>query len=964
MDAPEKLAVFCQNGAECSYDLSSLIPDDSDQRASKAMATNIPLTDFDLWPDSETTLLDDFQTDAVKSALTQEVTAITGAPGTGKTHVGLKIVEVLMRNRRKWGVNLADENNQRVDSGPVLLVSPDDDSLDNFLEGILTFQDKGVVRFGKPSKNPTMKQLDADVVKGAKRKGNTSKTTGTLEEQDQLRDRLRKIQSNVGNSRQTIISATSLKPVMSSSHFERISQAGGMAKWIVPNEAPKTKVTDTPEEFQEGDAWVECSLKIEYDPDKKYTSGDGSGESKAKKQKLMARLRHTDIMKKQEVEDKTDVLSLTADERWRMYRYWLHEFKVTAAKRIQDVCREVENSTQEWRKSEKTEYDIQEDTFVGMTSAAAVKHHRLLRYLQPKIIVVDQASDIMEGVLLATVTQNCRQLIMIGDSKPCLRQNPAILNLAERSKVSLALFQRFLERQYAVKPLKMEHRMRPDISKFIKLESYPDLKDHTSVTRMEDIRGIIQNVYFVSHNCSPDVASTHEVKFVTALCQYLIGQGERGDRITVLTNTQVQLKRFRQEMGDALFQGVTCYLLEDFCGENEVILLATFQMNKGSGHKLKTEEFLVKALSRAKRGFYAIGNFHLLATQNDKWQVLLEEAKRVNRMGRELLLTCSNHPDQDTIVSSAEDIMKRVTDEGCGRTCNARLRCGHSCKLPCHKHDNKQMGAYQCEQRCQKPIPGCPAGHKCTKLCYAKCDKKCDKESERQLPCGHTQQVPCSLPDKDVTCKALCGKSLECGHPCRNACGEPCSAECQEEVTKEDWPCQHHVKVYCSATPDMCPYPCKEMLKCQHPCQGSCGSCMRGRVHVSCKKKCNRILVCGHQCKSKCSTTCPPCTEDCQNKCKHSRCTEPCGEKCIPCQEHCEWQCPHQSCRQVCSQPCDREPCKQPCRKRLRCTHECIGLCGEPCPKKCRVCNADEVKETFFGEEDEPDARQVKLSNC
>jgi len=39
-------------------------------------------------------------------------------------------------------------------------------------------------------------------------------------------------------------------------------------------------------------------------------------------------------------------------------------------------------------------------------------------------------------------------------------------------------------------------------------------------------------------------------------------------------------------------------------------------------------------------------------------------------------------------------------------------------------------------------------------------------------------------------------------------------------------------------------------------------------------------------------------------------------------------------------------------------------LCGEPCPDQCREYNHDEVTEVFFGDEDEPNARFVRLDDC
>lgn len=109
---------------------------------------------------------------------------------------------------------------------------------------------------------------------------------------------------------------------------------------------------------------------------------------------------------------------------------------------------------------------------------------------------------------------------------------------------------------------------------------------------------------------------------------------------------------------------------------------------------------------------------------------------------------------------------------------------------------------------------------------------------------------------------------------------------------------------------------------------------------------------------------CPPCSFDCENRCVHSVCKKTCGQPCAPCNEPCAWQCPHQRCTKLCHEPCDRPPCSIPCSKTLPCGHPCIGLCGDPCPEKCRVCHADEVTEIFFGTEEEQDAHFVQLEDC
>ena len=149
-----------------------------------------------------------------------------------------------------------------------------------------------------------------------------------------------------------------------------------------------------------------------------------------------------------------------------------------------------------------------------------------------------------------------------------------------------------------------------------------------------------------------------------------------------------------------------------------------------------------------------------------------------------------------------------------------------------------------------------------------------------------------------------------------------------------------------------------------HCLLGNCSDCIGGRVHVSCKNNCDRTLFCGHNCSEQCAKTCPPCKEKCGNYCKHSKCTKRCYDPCDSCSKRCVWQCQHHRCTKSCGELCDRPRCNVPCTKLLLCQHPCIGLCGEPCPKKCRECHKDEVTEIFFGTEDQPDARFVELADC
>ena len=77
------------------------------------------------------------------------------------------------------------------------------------------------------------------------------------------------------------------------------------------------------------------------------------------------------------------------------------------------------------------------------------------------------------------------------------------------------------------------------------------------------------------------------------------------------------------------------------------------------------------------------------------------------------------------------------------------------------------------------------------------------------------------------------------------------------------------------------------------------------------------------------------------------------------------WKCKHKKCTKLCWEICNRDRCNEPCtRKICQFGHRCIGLCGEPCPKLCRICDKNKVTELFFGTEDEEGALFIELQDC
>ncbi|XP_076086293.1 uncharacterized protein LOC143056965 [Mytilus galloprovincialis] len=77
------------------------------------------------WPDADNLCMDNSQHRAFTTSIKSKLALIQGPPGTGKTVVGLKLAELLLRNKHIW--------RQHDNQGPMLLLSYTNHALDQFL---------------------------------------------------------------------------------------------------------------------------------------------------------------------------------------------------------------------------------------------------------------------------------------------------------------------------------------------------------------------------------------------------------------------------------------------------------------------------------------------------------------------------------------------------------------------------------------------------------------------------------------------------------------------------------------------------------------------------------------------------------------------------------------------------------------------------------------------------------------
>ncbi|KAM4026831.1 NFX1-type zinc finger-containing protein 1-like [Anomaloglossus baeobatrachus] len=694
------------------------------------------------------------------------------------------------------------------------------------------------------------------------------------------------------------------------------------------------------------------------------------------KKKLKKRIKHelqkTSHMEESECELIADLWQLPLEKRWEVYRCWRSKYLCDIRKEIftlENRYQIVVNRMAEL-KNEEDLLILQEADIIGMTTTGAAKFRKLVQNVQPKIVIVEEAAEVLEAHIITTLNSSCQHLILIGDHQQ-LRPSATVYELAKNFNLEVSMFERLIRMKIPYVCLDCQHRMRPEIAQLLTPHIYDKLENHGSVLSYRNIKGVCHNLFFVDHNHLEEHIKEgkshqnfHEAAFAKSLCLYFMQQGYSPSQITILTTYSGQLHCLQKMMPKAQFQGVRVCVVDKYQGEeNEIIILSLVRSNLvGNVGFLKIPNRVCVALSRAKKGLFCIGNMELLS-KVPLWSAINDVLHENGHIGKELKLQCVNHRDTTTYVSASSDFAD-VPEGGCKIPCQFRLNCGHVCPLLCHPYDQQHQNVV-CRKPCIKSV--CEKGHKCRKLCSDPC--KCEEVVSKKIPlCGHMQDVPCSMHPEEFCCKEPCIKVLQCGHKCVRLCGQVC--KCHEKVTVT-LKCGHTVETLCymkteaelDGTILKCHENCSEKLDCGHNCPGSCNSCDTRGFHLTCGNACGIPLYCSHKCEEKCNTNCF-CNRSCENSCFHEKCLQKCSEPCTPCTKPCGWRCKHKRCTKLCWEPCDREACDEPCWKSLKCGHPCIGFCGEPCPKKCRVCDADEVKELVFGNEAGPDARFVQLMDC
>ena len=913
------------------------------------------------------TSLDYGQATALCESLCRSLAFTQGPPGTGKTFLGVALARVLLASR--------PPESRR----PILVVCLTNHALDSFLSGLREAGIASLVRFGNGSKEDWTKLFHMRYLSGKFKK--------TKIERAQISTANTVVDCHGSECRswcEALNHDTLSWPAVR--EYLQMQNPGILSQFTAVEKTETLTVSDIRLARKAGGFAFEfwCQGGDINDVELLLQSfnailGDDSHAShtdrqNAKRRETLVENIRWNLTKIEGKDVDFDIWKIPLQQREELSQQWRHEIGLQT---VLDRTAEAHRRHQVAMAQLRNAYDdidvrmLEDMDVIAMTTTACAMHRSLLEKLGIRIVMCEEAGEVMEANTLCTVLPSVSHHISIGDPlqlRPQVKEPNLSLETLQGSVYRLdeSLMERLmLPKSVGLRPipsstLDTQRRMHPEIADLMRATLYPYLKDHGSTYEGRSTHGLVDRIWWLDHHAPENgddmnidnptsCSNTFEVEMIAGLVHYLIDSNEYNYKdITILTPYNGQLAALTHRLKglyslwlsekdrEALCQDgfiapedmgaggrvdvdvgnmLRLATVDNFQGEeSKIVILSTVRSN-GAGKVgfMKTVNRINVACSRARDGFYIIGNATLMQTV-PMWHQIISLLVSKGKIGSSVRTCCPRHPET---VYSIQEPHQWYAIPPCLNTCGLEFSCGHTCNMACHAaslHD--RMG---CIQPCEKVYEKC--GHQCNRRCGQPCGECSYEQVSVRLTCGH---------DGVLSCKSL--GETEGG------------VLCSVKIATKMLSCGHEQVILCSGQggSSLCSATCDKVLACGHICNGDCPSCTQTEQHPDCEATCQKKhQVCGHECLSKCHPTsaCPPCQQQCRISCQHGVRTKPCGGEYGNCMMTCDWKCEHEGkCSTLCCLPCTRFPCGEMCSQRLACGHRCPSLCGEACPSVCPQC--------------------------
>lgn len=266
------------------------------------------------------------------------------------------------------------------------------------------------------------------------------------------------------------------------------------------------------------------------------------------------------------------IWAMSIPERDRLKAHWEQEIRDSIEQRLRDTVRE-HSGINDALKQQYREFDkrcLEQAHVIGCTTTGLATNSNLLRSLPSKVLICEEAAEVLEAHILTALLPSVQHAILIGDH---LQLRPQVANYhlsmeSERGKqygLDESLFERLANERFKnsekfpIAQLDTQRRMHPSISTLVRETLYPKLQDHPDTHSHPEVTGMRRKLFWLDHRIMEDAvgdgesaSKTHswEVDMVVALVKHLSRQGVyKSNEIAVLTPYLGQLQKLRKKLG-------------------------------------------------------------------------------------------------------------------------------------------------------------------------------------------------------------------------------------------------------------------------------------------------------------------------------------------------------------------------------------------------------------------------------
>ncbi|CAG8900181.1 unnamed protein product [Penicillium egyptiacum] len=443
------------------------------------------------WPSQPMGKLDASQWSALNRMLTKKLAIIQGPPGTGKTFTSIAALKMMLSNK---GPN----------DPPIIIAAQTNHALDQLIKHISVFE-KNYVRLGGRTSDPEIRKRTPYEIR--QNQGLLTIEGGLM---TPMRKKQNKIAAELDKLLEPLAPSNNSKPLAASLFLEHglLSQEQvdslqeTAQKWqqsnIPANADPLAAwLSDCVREFDPeyaGDfGFDNDDIDLEYEQLKEIEVEHGRYEDdwSAFKTRFFplspglcssnsAKVSRTTL---EHLLKEKDIYKIHKRYRGAVYDYLREQLIAVLGEQVQRLAQTYKYCSTNFQigRFERDYCILQEAKIIGMTTTGLSKYRGLVSSLNPRVILIEEAAEVLEAPVAVACFPSLQHLILVGDHQQLKGQCADYELCGHPFYLDVSMFERLMINEMPYAMLQEQRRMVPEIRKLV-APIYGDLlRDHQSV---------------------------------------------------------------------------------------------------------------------------------------------------------------------------------------------------------------------------------------------------------------------------------------------------------------------------------------------------------------------------------------------------------------------------------------------------------------------------------------------------